>query len=380
MRSSGLPKAGISIAFACLFLSTVWAEQDMQGWKLALPGWHYEFPRDHFSHSAFKTEWWYFTGNLRSPSTGEEFGYQLTFFRQGINPQLPEGIRSRFAVRDLPFAHFAVSRLETKEYRHAHRWSRGAFGEAGFSERNRIAWIEDWSLEQKKEGAFLLRASEDDFSIELNLRSKKNPVFHGDSGISQKAEGPGRASHYYSFTRLWTEGVLRWDDEEFLVEGWSWYDHEWASNQLTENQTGWDWFSLQFEDGTDLMLFQIRTAEGGIDPYSGGTWLDANGKKTAIGREDFTLLPGRIWRSPETGGQYPVIWKLEIPKLDLRIDIVARQDAQEFRQKPISYWEGAVRAKGSRADTRVSALGYLEMTGYAGRIVGMQAPGTPQQR
>jgi predicted secreted hydrolase len=252
-------------------------------------------------------------------------------------------------------------------------------GKQAFPMASRVAWIEGWSLELREDGAFLLRASKPEFSVDLVLRAKKPPVFHGSDGVSQKAEGPGRASHYYSFTRLWTEGTLSWDGKDFSVEGWSWYDHEWATNQLTEGQVGWDWFSLQFDDGSDLMLFQIRTQDGGKDPFSSGTWVDSEGEPTAVGVGDFTLLPVRSWRSQKTGGEYPIRWKIEIPNLGLDIEVSARMEDQEFRQPPISYWEGAVEAKGRRAGSPVTARGYLEMTGYSGPIVGMQAapPSTP---
>lgn len=344
-----------------------------EGWKLALPGWVYEFPRDHHAHPGFKTEWWYFTGNLRA-AEGAEFGYQLTFFRQGIMRELPEGVRSRFAVRDLSFAHCAVSRLDRGEYRHSSRWSRGAFAEAGFGRGDVLAWIGEWEVEYLEPGVFRLAAAEKGVEIDLLLRSAKPPVFHGEDGISQKAAGPGRASHYYSFTRLLTEGTIRFGGREFAVEGTSWYDHEWATNQLTEEQEGWDWFSLQFDDNTELMLFQIRLRDGGRDPFSSGTFVDAEGNATPVRVDDFTLKPGRIWRSPATGGAYPVEWHIAIPKLALQLDVKSRLDQQEFAEPPIFYWEGAMRATGQRDGQPVSGVGFLEMTGYGSPIVGMQAP------
>jgi predicted secreted hydrolase len=363
-----------SLLFALWFLlgGACWAGAAGE-WKLALPDWVYEFPRDHHWHEGFKTEWWYFTGNLQSED-GEDFGYQLTFFRQGIMTDLPEGVRSRFAVRDLAFAHFAVSRLDIGEYRHFSRWNRGAFGEAGFGRENVMAWIQDWEVENLEPGVFRLQAVEEGIEIALELRTAKPPVFHGKDGVSQKAEGEGRASHYYSFTRLLTTGVVRWEGREFAVRGTSWYDHEWATNQLTEEQEGWDWFSLQFDDGTELMLFQIRLRDGGRDPFSSGTFVDAEGVATPVGVEDFTLEPGRTWVSKATGGAYPVEWRIGIPKLGLELEVASRLDAQEFTEPPIFYWEGAMRARGTRDGQPVTAVGFLEMTGYGSPIVGMQAP------
>jgi predicted secreted hydrolase len=343
------------------------------GWALALPGWRYEFPRDHFAHPDFKTEWWYFTGNLTAED-GQAFGFQLTFFRQGV--QRGAEARTRFAVEDIKLAHFAVTDISRGRFRFAQKVSRGAFGDAGFSDGQRIAWIDDWTLRLTGPGQFRLEARDQDFALMLDLAAAKGPVFHGEHGVSQKSEGEGRASHYYSYTRLAARGMLTLERREIPVTGWSWFDQEWASNQLTENQTGWDWFSVQFEDNTELMLFQIRLKDGGRDLFSHGTWIDAEGNTTPVKNEDFELVAGRAWRSKESGGAYPVEWKLRIPKLELELDVVAAMDGQELVLQPISYWEGSVRAKGTRGGRAVRGRGYLEMTGYAGGLVGLQAPDT----
>ena len=342
-------------------------------WASALPGWQYEFPRDHFAHPDFKTEWWYFTGNLTGED-GQEFGFQLTFFRQGVRRGEKAG--TRFAVDDIKLAHFAVTDIGGGKFRYAQKVSRGSFGEAGFSDGDRVAWIDDWTLRLTGPGKFRLEARDADFALALDLSSAKEAVFHGENGVSQKSEGEGRASHYYSFTRLAAEGTLTLGGREIPVTGWSWFDQEWATNQLTEDQTGWDWLSLQFEDNTELMLFQIRLKNGGRDPFSHGTWIDAQGNATPVKNGDFELVPGRIWRSKRSGGAYPVDWKLRIPKLDLELEVSAAVDGQELVLQPISYWEGSVRARGRRGGGDVRGRGYLEMTGYAGGLVGLQAPET----
>ncbi len=361
----------ISAIFLALAAAVPAAEEP--DWALALPGWKYEFPRDHFAHPDFKTEWWYFTGNLTA-ADGQEFGFQLTFFRQGV--RRGDQAATRFAVDDIKLAHFAVTDIGRQKFRFAQRVSRGSFGDAGFSDGDRIAWIDDWTLRLTGPGKFRLEARDKDFALALDLTSAKEPVFHGENGVSQKSAGEGRASHYYSYTRLAAEGTLTLDDREIPVTGWSWFDQEWATNQLTENQTGWDWLSLQFDDNTELMLFQIRLKDGGRDPFSHGTWIDAEGNATPVKNEDFELVPGRLWRSQETGGDYPVEWRLRIPKLDLELDVSAAMDGQELVLRPISYWEGSVRARGTREGQAMRGRGYLEMTGYAGGLVGLQAPDT----
>lgn len=342
-------------------------------WAVARPGWTYEFPRDHHAHPDFKTEWWYLTGNLAATDS-RRFGFQLTFFRQGV--RRGEAAATRFAVEDIKLAHFAITDIDGRKFRFAQKVSRGSFGEAGFGDGDRIAWIDDWELVQTGPQGFRIRARAGEFALDLQLASRKRPVFHGSDGVSQKAEGEGRASHYYSFTRLEAAGSLTLDSEEIPVNGLSWFDQEWATNQLTEGQTGWDWLSLQFEDGTELMLFQIRLREGGRDPFCHGTWVEADGRAVAIKNEDFEFVPGRTWHSPESGGEYPVAWTVRIPRLGLELAVEAALDIQELVLKPISYWEGSVTAAGTREGLPVQGRGYLEMTGYSGGLVGLQAPET----
>jgi len=344
------------------------------GWSQALPGWNFRFPGDHGNHPGFKTEWWYFTGNLRS-ADGEDFGYQLTFFRQGVREPGADPATSRFVVNDVKFAHFAVTEVSAGRFHHFQRLARGAFGEAGFDDGNRLAWIKGWTCERTGENAFRLAAAEEGISIELDLAPAKGPVVHGRNGVSQKAEGEGRASHYYSLPRLETKGRITVAGKKFKVSGTSWFDHEWATNQLAAHQKGWDWFSLQLDDGTELMLFQIRTDDGKQDPHSSGTFVFEDGSDLQIGQAGFSLEPVAWWRSEKTGANYPVEWRLAVRALDLNLEIHPRLRGQELDAKPFTYWEGAIKASGTRNSKPVEGVGYLEMTGYAGTILGVQIPG-----
>jgi predicted secreted hydrolase len=357
---------GLAAAITCQHASA--------DWLLSQPGWNHSFPADHSNHPGFKTEWWYFTGNLRNDS-GDEFGYQLTFFRQGVldpSRTVPEG--SRFIQRDMKFAHFAVSSITEKKFHHFQKVSRGAFSEAGFDKGSTITWIDDWSCERTGLHSFRLKASSENILVDLQINSSAPPLLHGENGLSRKSAGEGRASHYYSLTRMNTIGTLSLNGAAHHVRGLTWFDHEWATNQLDSHQAGWDWFSLQCDDGSDLMLFQIRTTNGGRDPFSSGTWTDASGNQVHIREEDFFLEPVEWWTSPKTKAQYPVSWKIRIPGLGIDLLIAARFPSQELAIEPIAYWEGAVAAKGMKDNQPLRAKGYLEMTGYAGRIVGMQAP------
>lgn len=340
-------------------------------WRLALPGWQYQFPRDHHLHADFKTEWWYFTGRL-TDDKGDVFGYQLTFFRQGIRP--PEargGTMSRFVVDDLKFAHFAISDVRGQRFHFQQKLSRGAFGEAGFSYSDRLAWIDDWSLELAADGTFVLRAKDGAISLQLDLQSAKPFAIQGENGVSQKADGAGHASHYFSATRLVTNGTLNLDGKARSVRGESWLDREWASNQLTANQVGWNWFSLQFDDNTELMLYQMRTRDGGLDPNSSGTYVARDGTVQHLQREDYQLTPTKFWTSKATQGRYPIGWQLAVPKLNLQCTISTPLETQELVLNPVAYWEGLIDIQGTHAGSKVHGHGYMELTGYAGALVGL---------
>jgi len=365
------------LLFAGLLLPTGTALAD-EVWRAALPGWRYEFPRDHRAHPEFKTEWWYFTGNLQD-ARGRRFGYQLTFFRQGVRPPAARGgTTSRFIVDDLKFAHLAVTDVRAEKFRYAQKLSRGAFGEAGFDAPQddggtRLAWIEDWELGLAPDGGFVLRAAQDGVRLELTLSTGKPWVLHGEAGVSQKAEGEGRASHYYSGTRLVSQGAVTLDGARTEVTGESWFDHEWASNQLAPGQAGWDWFSLQFADGTELMLYQMRTTAGGVDPYSSGTFIAADGTTRHLRREDYQLTPNDSWTSRATGGKYPIGWSVTVPSLGLEVKVRTPVREQELVLQPIAYWEGLIDVAGTRGGVPVRGHGYLELTGYAGALVGLSS-------
>jgi len=343
-------------------------------WRQALPGWVYEFPRDHASHPGFKTEWWYLTGNLTSEKSGRQFGYQLTFFRQGVIPpaQMPTDA-PRFIRPDLALAHFAISDLGAGSYHFAQRLSRGAWGESGFGDGGTLAWNKGWKLVSRAGGGFGVEASDGDVSLALSVEPEKPPVIHGKGGVSQKSAGEGRASHYYSLTRLGTDGELRVGGETWRVSGLSWFDHEWATNQLAADQVGWDWFSIQFDDGTELMLFQIRKKDGGRDAFSSGTFVDSSGDGTVIACGDFSLGGDRPWRSPRTASVYPMHWKISVHPLQLELDVAAAMDDQELALDPVAYWEGSIRVTGTKGGVPIKGRGYLEMTGYGKPVVGLQS-------
>ena len=345
-----------------------------EDWRMALPGWQFEFPRDHHLHADFKTEWWYFTGRLEDEK-GDIFGYQVTFFRQGVCPPATRAhTTSRFIVGDVKFAHFALSDIREQRFHFTQKLNRGAFGEAGFSDSARLAWIENWTLELLPDGRFALQAGDEAGELQLLLRNAKPFAINGENGVSQKADGAGRASHYYSGTRLETTGTLEMTGKRLAVRGESWLDREWGSNQLAPNQVGWNWFSLQFDDGAEVMLYQLRTKDGGFDPNSSGTFVAQDGATQHLQRDDYQLTPAKFWTSKDTGGRYPIAWQLDVPKLNLRVEISTPLDSQELVLRPVAYWEGLVEVQGTHHGANVRGHGYMELTGYAGAVVGLVEP------
>ena len=334
-------------------------------WQTAEPGWNYEFPRDHYLHEKFKTEWWYYTGNL-TDDQGRRFGYELTFFRQGIRPLAErKATTSRFVVDDLKFAHFSLTDAAGKKFLYHQKASRGSFGEAGFADKNRLAWIDSWTLKMNHDGSFDLSAEATDAAIQLHLVPQKQPVVHGRGGISRKAKGAGHASHYYSITRLATTGRVRAGKKEFAISGESWFDHEWATNQLAPGQAGWNWVSAQFTDQTELMLYQMRLTNGEIDPISSGTFVRADGSAVPLTSADFEMTPETFWQSDQTKAKYPIGWRIAVPREQLAFTLHPVLPNQELALEPLIYWEGAVDLKGTRGGKPVRGHGYLELTGYA---------------
>jgi predicted secreted hydrolase len=330
------------------------------GYRQALPGYHYQFPRDHFDHPEFKTEWWYYTGNLRA-ADGRHYGFELVFFREGRHARGDSGAPedpSAWRIDDLYLAHLALTDIDGRKFRYAERLNRAGPGIAGVSFENGRIWNGNWQAQwDKKTGEQTLSAVDEGIRLTLHLAPRTAPVIHGENGVSQKAEGAGHASYYVSFPLLAVDGTL----DRAPVTGSAWMDHEWFTNLLEDSTEGWDWFSAQFENHTQLMLFQLR----GKDAYSSGTYIDAAGHAVHLKRSDFAVQPLDYWTSPKTGARYPVRWRVSVPLLKISVECAAAIPDQELVSKDKytpTYWEGAVRYAGS-----VSGAGYLELTGYAGR-------------
>src|SRR5882724_7234585 len=351
-------------SLSCLIAGLLLVHPVAAQYRTALPGYHYEFPRDHFNHPDFQTEWWYYTGNLKS-TDGRRFGFELTFFRQAVSRDPAK--TSAWEVQDLYLAHLALSDLDGGKFYHAERTNRSGPGIAAVNESLGRIWNGNWQMQWRGSDQEL-QAIDPRFQLHFALHPEKPPVIHGENGVSQKAEGLGRASHYISLTRLATSGTIDLGNKTFEVAGISWMDHEFFTHQLDSNQIGWDWLSLQLEDNTELMLFQIRRKDGSVDPYSAGTYVDAPGKTTHLRASDFILMPlGKTWKSPATGAAYPIEWKLAVPRLGLELEAKTPLESQELAGKTKlapNYWEGAIILTGKRNRQAAGGVGYLEMTGY----------------
>jgi predicted secreted hydrolase len=356
--------------FLLLLIKPISPAQAGQEFQLALPGWNYVFPRDHAAHPDFKTEWWYYTGHLTS-DRGEPFSYQLTFFRVGVRRPDPRS-RSAWALHTIYFAHFALTDINGHTFSFHEKTGRGALGMSGVATDHYKVWLDDWQADLEGE-VHHLQASAGEMALDVRLTPEKPPVIHGDNGVSQKAAGAGNASHYYSLTRLATAGQLTYQGRTFPVQGLSWMDHEFSSSQLAPYQAGWDWFSLQLDDGRDLMLYVLRHQDGSADPFSSGTLVDPQGNSQHLKLAEFSIQPLKKWQSPQSKAVYPAGWKITLPQQGYELELhptVPDQELLTSQSTRITYWEGSVRASGTCYGKPVQGRGYVELTGYAGQLGG----------
>ncbi len=348
------------------------APENSNLFQMVRPGVQLRFPRDHAAHPAYRTEWWYYTGQLRTQgadsSSDPAFGFELTFFRRGVaRPDPPR--RSAWALRDLYFAHFAITDLRGRRFLMAERTSRDALGLAGAGSARYRVWIDDWEAQMAPDGSHRLAAEEPgSHGIRLRLEPRKPPALHGDSGLSRKGMGEGEASYYVSITRLAAVGTVRMDGRDIPVTGEAWMDHEFTTGELNPQLVGWDWFGLQLDDQSDLMLYRLRRADGLPDSASSGSLVDEQGSVTPLTRSETEVEITRRWHSPKSGADYPAGWRIRVPGAGLELEVSSLLDDQELStpgSTGVTYWEGAVRVRGTRRGVPIGGRGYVELTGYA---------------
>jgi len=352
------PKPAESVA-----VSSALGDDDSAGYRRAYEPRPFQFPADHGPHPDFRNEWWYVTGNLVD-GAGRQFGYQLTLFRIALAPTPPVA-DSTWRTNQLYMGHFALTDVAGSGHRAFERFSRAAVGLAGARATPFRVWLDDWELAGLESDAFPMRvrARQDGAEIDLTLTTAKPAALQGNGGLSQKSAEPGNASYYYSFTRLPTTGTVRLGDATFAVGGASWLDREWSTSALGPEQSGWDWFALQLDDGRDLMFYRLRRKDGSVDPHSKGVLVAADGRTRLLSWNEVTLQPLGEWVSPKTGDRYPARWRLRLPAEKLDLTITPKVADQEMRLT-VRYWEGAVAVGGRFEDRAISGQGYLEMTRY----------------
>ena len=338
-------------------------------WETVVAPPELRFPRDHGAHTSFRSEWWYVTGTLRDAG-GRVVAFQLTFFRQGLDPSAPEPGASALRARQVLAAHLALGEPGAGPMRFAQRTRRVGGGLAGASVEDLDVFLDDWAMRRAPDGTIALAASDRDAAIglRLELAPSRALVLHGDRGLSRKGPGPGNASVYVSWTRLAARGSVEFGGRTARVEGEAWFDHEWGSSQLGPGVAGWDWFGLRLADGRDLMLYRLRNADGSAAAESAGTLVAPDGSTRHLAASDFAVAPRTWWTSPRTGARYPALVRVTVPSAGLDVEtrpLVPDAELDAARSTGTVYWEGPVAVSGS-----CSGQGYVELTGYAGSMAG----------
>lgn len=334
---------------------------DPTGYQSAEPGYRMTFPADHLPHPDFRIEWWYLTANL-TDADGQLWGVQWTLFRQALTPDTDPG---GWASNQMWMAHAALS--TPKGHRHAERFARGGIGQAGvgFDQDGHLnAWLDDWQWMGSEDEFFpaALHLNFQGVEVDLQLTANTPWVLQGDQGYHQKSD-LGRASYYYSQPHIQIDGELTIEGETLSVTGPGWLDREWSSQPLAPNQPGWDWFSLHLDDGSALMIYQLRQNDGPANVS--GTWIDADGRSTTLPADAIELSVNQYQRLSLRDGSeknLPLDWTLTLPERNLRWRIQAER-ANSWLDGLFPYWEGPVRAEALN-DRTPPGLGYLELTGY----------------
>lgn len=362
---------GFSFLLFTLFFLPVWtlpAAAEETGYAAVTGSCGISFPKDHGAHRRHRIEWWYYTGNLET-ADGRPFGFQLTFFRSRIKPPQDTNpvARSAWRTEQIYMAHVALSDIGQERFYSSEAMAREAVGLAGArKEKNmNVVFLKGWRA-TIEESHHRLAADAGDFSFELDLTPVKQPVLQGEGGYSQKGNRPEQASCYYSMTHLETIGNVVVGEKRYPVTGLAWMDHEYSSEPLDPGAAGWDWFSLQLTDDTELMLYRIRMKGGGT--VSHGTLVTANGDALPISGEAMAVTSTATWESQRTGTVYPAGWRISIPDHGIALTVIPAMADQEMRSElggRFTYWEGSVTLSGNAGKKAVAGRGYVELTGYA---------------
>ena len=372
MKPSRIIPIGAGVcAFLILFTGTV-ASDGTAGFRSVAGPCLFSFPKDHGAHPGYRTEWWYYTGNLTA-TTGEKFGFQLTFFRRQLKPSNTRRVwpepASAWRTNQIFLAHAALTDLAGQQHVMAEKVSRAGLGMAGAeTDENGVRiFLHGWETVMSPAG-HTLRMTDASFNLELNLVPAKEPVAHGKDGYSRKGDLPEQASCYYSFSRMAATGRVSIGDGVYSVTGSGWMDHEFSTAPLAQGVTGWDWFSLQLDNQWELMIYLLRRETGGVHPASSGTLIGPEGEVVHLDRSVFQTRVTRRWTSPATGAVYPLGWTISLPAHGMELELTAALDDQEMittGSTGVTYWEGSLSVSGRTDGLPVTGQGYMELTGYA---------------
>jgi predicted secreted hydrolase len=327
-----------------------------------------ELPRDLYAHSEAQTEWWYYTGHMQTVG-GRRFGFEFVFFKRRTDQDRFGVVPLRLIGNPLYLAHFAITDESRRRFRYAHRKSTGGALDlpARASEQHYYLRLGDWSV-REAQGAHIIRATLDnDVVFEATLKSMKPAALNGHEGVGVSFKDEGEASRYFSFTRMEAEGDITWHGQTEHFKGAAWMDREFGTWRTTENQKGWDWFSIQLETGAELMVYHLRDSSDKPSPFSSGTFVDESGRSTHLVREDFELEAIGYWQSPQTGAVYPSGWMVRVPRfgLELKVEPVLKEQELDTRGTTmIVYWEGACNVSGRQGEQQTKGHAYVELVGY----------------
>ncbi len=351
----------IYIIFLVNFSTQLFAE-----FQAVQPGYQWKFPRDHGSHPSFKTEWWYYTGHLTT-SKNRTFGFELTFFRQAQS-KIKKGSINNWDIDNIHLAHFAISDDQNKTFYFDSNISRPSFNMA-YAQKNKLDVKNgNWHIKQQKNTVFLT-ASAPNINLDLELNITKGPILQGDNGYSLKSNHHPIASYYYSIPKLTGNGTLILLNNNHTVSAKAWFDHEFFSHNLATNTKkfgagkidGWDWFAIQLNNNTEIMIYQVRHPNRKND-YLFGTYIDTKGTLTKLSPKMFSITTLDHWKSKKTNITYPSKWKINIPSLNYNLIITPTFNDQELvfnKDNILNYWEGRSIVSGSH-----SGNAYVELAGY----------------
>jgi predicted secreted hydrolase len=358
----GTPPRGGSVESRIISGTRFLGDPATQGFTRATEPREFRFPEDHGQHPEFRTEWWYFTGNLRD-SSSHPYGFELTFFRIGLASDSPARA-SAWGTNQMWMAHFGLTDAAGGRFTASQRLARDALGLGGARTAPFRVWVKDWSVEgdfEQQTSELRLRAKDDATAIDLQLEGSRAPVLQGDRGLDAKGPEPGNASYYYSMPQLAAHGEVTVGGVPEEVSGSVWMDREWSTSALSPGVVGWDWFALRLGDGRALMFYRLRREDGSASEFSGGSLVDSNGGTRRLTANDVDAEPLDWWTSPETAVRYPVSWRLRAPSAGLDLMVEPYIPNQELVLS-VRYWEGAVTVSSPKGGA--AGEGYLELAGY----------------